>query len=170
MHKNKYHRNGAMLFAVFVIVIGAMVSGVFNARRVVPNSEAELMKSPPLFVSDYFNLSSRLVDERRYLSTTETLVTSLPGLAAEDASRLTQHAGYLQLSGNVGAIFYWMFENPDPDTPLILWFNGGPVSFAPFYHFSIFHSDRKFSIPGLFQHGRAVSGAGPAAPGPWRGG
>jgi carboxypeptidase C (cathepsin A) len=119
-----------MLLAVFIA--GAMVSCVVETRRVVPRSNAEAMKRPSTVLGEYstenLNLSSRLYNEARYLSESDTLVTNLPGLTTEDASKIKQHAGYLHLSGNVGAIFYWMFENPDPDAPLILWFNGGPVS------------------------------------------
>ena len=39
------------------------------------------------------------------------------------------YAGYMHLENdNKAQIFFWFFENPVRESPIIVWFNGGPVS------------------------------------------
>lgn len=122
------------LVMLLSLIVAALLSlSSVDARRVLPNNRQG--EEPP--TTRVMGVGAAAGNEEqhegrnqsRYLATPETLVTGLPGLAAEEAARLVQHAGYLQLPGNGGALFYWMFENPEPDAPLIIWLNGGPVSF-----------------------------------------
>ena len=53
-------------------------------------------------------------------------ISKLPGV---DLTNLCTYAGLIEVNpANKGSLFYWLFLNPNPSAPLVIFLNGGPGS------------------------------------------
>ncbi|KYQ91708.1 peptidase S10 family protein [Tieghemostelium lacteum] len=117
--------NKSLIFLVIAIIaIISVDSKLLHKQRYEtefqqPKPEYQIdRKSKEYFDHSYLNLDITASPE-------DYLVTDLPGLQVE----LEHYAGLIQVdSVNDGNLFFWFFPavNSTPETPFVIWINGGP--------------------------------------------
>jgi hypothetical protein len=123
-----------LLLLLIFVVCGRISLG---KRRVSPSESSELHSSSTLyyegsefFFPPAFNQSTHQTRRTVEQEAESHRITNLPGL--DSSVSLVQYAGHLTIDESSRSnFFYWLFEaSHDPlNKPLIIWLNGGPVSF-----------------------------------------